>query len=177
MAAELGPGSILSFPPSGAKVTEALASGLPLSVIRPETGAVLDDPQPANRQQASGRSNRIARRGVMECLGERAGLGRSPRWGSRCLIGVGGLAARDRAHRREHTIDINARADRADRSVAQDEVDAVAAVQRAPPALAHVTPAQAADPLALVEVREEGTGLPDGDRRLVVGGVRVRPEG
>jgi hypothetical protein len=39
MAAELGPGSISPLVPTGAKVTDALASALPLSVIRPETGA------------------------------------------------------------------------------------------------------------------------------------------
>src|SRR5215207_5907462 len=99
MAAELGPGS-LSLPPIGAKVTDALPSGLPLSRIRPETGATFDDPQPAERQQASGRSNRIARWGLMG-VPRRGGGARAiaPR-GSRRLVGVGHLAARDRPHRR-----------------------------------------------------------------------------
>ena len=61
--AELRPGSCLSISQSGAKVTDAFASGLPFRVTRPETGAVLFDPQPAWKTRASRRRTTDARVG------------------------------------------------------------------------------------------------------------------
>src|SRR5262245_61834335 len=142
MAAELGPGSISPWAATGAKVTDALASALPLSVTRPETGAVVVDEQPARNAQASG-SIRSVRLRVMEGLGRGAGPGRGPAGGR--LIGVRDLTAGDRAHRREDAVDIDTRADGANRPVAHDEVDAPSGMQASPPAFAHVRPAQPTD--------------------------------
>src|SRR5262245_11190407 len=69
------------------------------------------------------------------------------------LLCVGHRAAADRRHAWQKEVDVHAGADAADRPVGQDEIDATAAVQASPAALAHVRPAEPADPDALVEVR------------------------